>query len=201
MDSLLVMLPLLPFAFVGSFTPGPNNILVMSHGISHGLKATLPYQLGAGAACFIIIGGIVLLGAQLEKVLPLLLEFMKYAGCVYMLWLAWVVGTAAAPGTAADMDAEAPRQCAVTYRSGFFLQFVNPKFYLYTLTLAAVLAPAVHNALDVSLYGFVFSAIAVAGMWVWAAAGALLQNFLRRWYRATNTVMALALVWCAVSLF
>ena len=40
------MLTLLPFAFVASFTPGPNNILVMSRGVNEGLRATLAYQEG-----------------------------------------------------------------------------------------------------------------------------------------------------------
>ena len=210
---LLLSLSLLPFAVVGSFTPGPNNILVMSYGISHGLRATLPYQLGAGVACFIIIAGIVLAGAQLDKTLPVVMEITRYIGCAYMLWLAFVVARSPAPetspkeaqeeqaGTNAARTLDRRTFGAVSWRSGFVLQFINPKFYLYTLTLASVLAPAVRSGLDIGLSGFFFAFVAVAGMFCWAAAGALLQNFLRRWHRATSLGMALALVWCAVSLF
>ena len=206
MDILGAAGPLIPFAVVGSFTPGPNNILVMSHGISHGFRATLPYQMGMGVACMLIIGIVLLLGAQLEKVLPPVMVAMRYVGCAYMLWLAWVVGSSPAPavGNSPEGEAEAAQRIgrsAVTWRTGFVLQFINPKFYLYTLTLAAVLAPVVRSALDLSAYSVFFAVIAVAGTILWAAAGALLQNFLRRWHRATSLFMAAALVWCAVTLF
>lgn len=204
---LLPMLSLLPFAVVGSFTPGPNNILVMSYGISHGLRATLPYQAGAGLACLLIITGAVLAGAQLEKLLPPFMVGIKYIGCAYMLWLAWVVARSPAPqpqnstgDTAIPPKATPFGSSAVTYRSGFILQFINPKFYLYTITLTAVLAPAVRSPFDIGVIGMFFAAIAVAGMFAWASAGALLQHFLRRWHRASSIAMALALVWCAVTL-
>lgn len=190
-----LLLTLLPFSVIASFTPGPNNILVMSQGINSGFRSTVAYQLGAGVACFVIIGGVMLLGAQVEKALPAVINGMKYVGCAYMLWLAWVVATASPP----QAEISGQRQGA-GWRAGFALQFVNPKFYLYTLTLAAVLLPSTQGGLDISLYAFFFAAVGVAGMFTWALAGALLQGFLSRWHTAANACMGLALVWCAWSL-
>jgi len=51
MESLL---PFLLFAFVASITPGPTNILVLSHSSRRGLGATLPIifaPAGGGADC------------------------------------------------------------------------------------------------------------------------------------------------------
>ena len=44
MESLL---PFLLFSFVASITPGPTNILVMSHSSRRGLTATVPIIFGA----------------------------------------------------------------------------------------------------------------------------------------------------------
>lgn len=186
-----LLLTLLPFALIASFTPGPNNILVMSQGMQHGLRSTYAYQFGAGIACFVIIAAFITLGAQLSKLVPAVMSAMRVVGCFYMLWLAWMVATAKAA-------AEDGTRGAATFVSGFFMQFVNPKYYLYVLTLAAGLAPVAESGLERILYSIFFSALAVAGMFAWAASGALLQRFLLRWQRLANSVMGLALVWCAV---
>lgn len=186
------VLSLLPFACIASFTPGPNNILVMSLSIRHGLRGTLAYQLGAGLACFVITLALFLLGSRLEAVLPSLVSGMKYVGCAYMLWLAWLVVTAR-PGRA-DTAARVA-SCA----TGFLLQFVNPKYYLYVLTLTAVLVPKCTSDAQMLGCSLGFSLLAVAGMLVWAAAGAGLQRFFLRWHRQVNLVMGLALVWSALS--
>ena len=184
------MLTLLPFAFVASFTPGPTNILVMSRGVNEGLRATLAYQAGAGFACFLILFVCILFGVRLEQTLPALVSGVKYVGGAYMLWLAWLTARAQPPAAG---DAGAP----ATLTTGFVLQFVNPKYYLYVLTLAAVLAPATHSTTDIALCAFVFSLIAVIGMFIWAAAGALLQHVFLRWRRWVNAFLGLTLVWSA----
>ncbi|PTT65717.1 lysine transporter LysE, partial [Pseudomonas sp. HMWF007] len=49
------LLPFLLFAFVASITPGPTNILVLSHSSRRGLSATLPIIFGACAAAALIV--------------------------------------------------------------------------------------------------------------------------------------------------
>lgn len=191
-----LLLTLLPFAFIASFTPGPNNILVMSQGMRSGLRSTFAYQLGAGFSCFVIITVFLLLGARLEAVMPSLVVAMRYVGCIYMLWLAWLVGTAKPASAGAEGDRK-----AATALTGFLMQFVNPKYYLYVLTLAAALAPIAHSGSVIVFYSLFFSGIAVAGMFAWAASGSLLQSVLLRWYRPANAIMGLALVWCAWSIW
>lgn len=197
---------LLPFACIASFTPGPNNILVMSHSINSGIRSTMPYQAGVGVACFVIIAAVLALGAQVEKYIPSIIHIMRYVGCAYMLWLAWLVATARPEGPHRARASTLDEPCMTTrvtaargasFVSGVILQFVNPKFYLYVLTLAAVLIPSITHMLDILGYAGVFGGLAVAGTMAWAVAGAVLQRALVRWYRVTNAVMGLLLVWCA----
>lgn len=185
---------LISFAFIASFTPGPNNILVMSQSINHGLRATLPYQAGAGCACFFIMMLGLLLGHELEKVLPQVISLMTYVGCAYMLYLAFVVARSKPEAVGTP-----PRRAH--FWLGFGLQFVNPKYYLYVLTLVAVLVPLLPSMRGMVLAAVFFAFWAVGGMFAWALCGAMLQEFLRRHYRLANGIMALALVYCALSLF
>ncbi len=52
MDQLL---PFALFAFVASITPGPTNILVLSHSSRFGLTTTWPIILGACAAAALLV--------------------------------------------------------------------------------------------------------------------------------------------------
>lgn len=190
MDLLLL---LLPFAFVASFTPGPNNILVMSQGINFGFRSTVPYLIGAGAACFLIIGGALLAGAEVQKIIPIVLPTLKYVGCAYMLYLAWEIFTA--------MPAEEGQSSGTaSFTNGFLLQFLNPKFYLYTLVLVGALAPRIQNPVEAGLYSLFFAVLAMAAMFSWALSGAMLQNILRKHFRMANIVMSLSLVYCSITL-
>lgn len=185
---------LLSFAVITSFTPGPNNILCMTQGINGGLRSTFPYQTGLGIACTVLIGAGFFCGTGLAGHLPALLDALRYVGCAYMLYLAWCIFRAAPQqGDTADNR-------SATLRAGVIMQFVNPKFYLYVCTLTAVIAPLSLSALTLTGLALFFALIAVAGTMAWAVSGALLQNMLRRHYRMANTCMALALVYCALSL-
>ncbi len=49
------LLPFVLFALVATLTPGPTNILMLSHGARFGLRATLPLVLGACLAAALIV--------------------------------------------------------------------------------------------------------------------------------------------------
>jgi len=48
-------LSMLLYAFISSFTPGPNNIMAMLFANKYGFKQTLRFCLGVGAGFFVII--------------------------------------------------------------------------------------------------------------------------------------------------
>ncbi|MCT2910580.1 hypothetical protein [Weissella confusa] len=50
------MISFLIFVFVMSFTPGPNTIMAMVSGQNHGIKKSVPLNLG-------MLGGLVVIGA------------------------------------------------------------------------------------------------------------------------------------------
>lgn len=52
------------FAFVSTFTPGPNNIMLMTSGANVGFKRTIPHMLGItfGFGAMLILVGIGLMG-------------------------------------------------------------------------------------------------------------------------------------------
>ena len=91
---------LVAFAFVGSFSPGPNNAVLWASGISFGFRRTVPQIVGAALGVGSLVVGVAAgTGAFLEAVPPAALA-LKVAGSVYLLYVAWRVAGSGVIGRA-----------------------------------------------------------------------------------------------------
>lgn len=89
-----VFLALITFAFVMTFTPGPNNIMLAASGVNFGFTRTVPHMAGVSIGFLLLV---LACGTGLGLVfvaLPSLQLALKIAGAIYMLWLAIKVATA-----------------------------------------------------------------------------------------------------------
>ena len=89
------------------------------------------------------------------------------------------------------------------FLAGLLLQFINPKIYIYCImSMEAYILPFYHGqvlplcgfALLLAFIGFLFTLL-------WSAFGSIFKWLFSEHARLVNTVMALLLVYCAVSLF
>jgi threonine/homoserine/homoserine lactone efflux protein len=196
--SLDLLIALLGFAFVTSVTPGPNNMMLLASGVNFGLRRTVPHMLGIsiGHAVMVFLVGLGLAGVFTAW--PPALTVLKVASVAYMVWLAWKIAHAGAPGE--GRSAAAP----MTFLQAAAFQWVNPKAWAMALgaVSAYVTEPSVWAYAAVAL---VFAAVNLPSVTVWAAAG----QALRRWLdgpgrlRAFNWGMAGLLVlslWPVVTL-
>lgn len=86
-------LALFGFAFATSITPGPNNMMLFASGVNFGIRRTVPHMLGISSGFFTLLIGVGYgLGGLLETV-PLLYTAIKFAGGIYLLWIAWKMPT------------------------------------------------------------------------------------------------------------
>lgn len=93
MDSAAIA-GLMIFSLSAAFTPGPNNVMLTSSAATFGSRRILPHILGiaAGFAGLAVAGGFGLAG--LMKAVPQLHPALKFFGIVFLLYLAWKIGTA-----------------------------------------------------------------------------------------------------------
>ena len=88
------------FALVTSITPGPNNLMLLASGVNFGFKPTVPHLLGISAG-FLVMAFAVGLGlAEFFTRLPWLYGVLKWAGAIYLLYLAWRIANSAPPADA-----------------------------------------------------------------------------------------------------
>lgn len=177
------------YAFVTSVTPGPNNVMLMASGANFGFARTVPHMLGVGIGfgVMVFLVGVGLMGVFLA--LPYSDVTLKVVSVVYMLYLAWKIGTASGIS-----NGEA-RGRPMTFLQAAAFQWVNPK--AWSMALAAIsLYAASQTVLAVALVAAVFLLVNIPSVSLWAYAGTqvrrLLSNPAR--LRAFNIAMAVLLV-------
>ena len=119
--------PLALYAFVTSITPGPNNLMLASSGLTFGFRRTVPHIVGILGGCFVLIAVTGLgLGAVFQAE-PRLQLALKIAGAGYLLYLAWKFWRA---GELKDKGEGRP----LTLANAAIFQFVNPKALVMAIT-------------------------------------------------------------------
>jgi threonine/homoserine/homoserine lactone efflux protein len=174
-----LFLALIGFAFVTSVTPGPNNMMLLASGVNFGFRRTVPHMLGIsiGHAVMVFLVGLGIAGAFTAW--PPALTALKIASVAYMLWLAWKVAHAAAPG-----EGRAKGQ-PMSFLQAAAFQWVNPK--AWAMALGAVSAyVAVPSVWAYATVAGVFAAVNLPSVSVWAGAG----QALRRWLEGPGRLWA-----------
>ena len=187
------LLALAGFSIASSFTPGPNNLMLMASGANFGLRRSLPHMMGVtlGFAAMVVLMGLGLAGLILA--VPQLMVVLKIVSVVYMLWLAWKVAHAAAPQAGGPGGKGAGHPTTFLQAAGF--QWVNPKAWAMALTANAVYAPQ-GLLWDVGIVGLVLGLVSLPSVAVWAWAGQVVQRWLAnpRALALFNWTMAVLLV-------
>ncbi|MGU3575697.1 LysE family translocator [Brucellaceae bacterium C25G] len=179
------------FAFVTSITPGPNNLMLLASGVNFGFRRTLPHMLGIGVGFFSLLLGVGLgLGALLEMV-PMLYLALKFAGGLYMLYLAYKIATASSVGESKKTDGK-----PMTFLQAAAFQWVNPKAWVMAVTGIATYVSHENYWLSLVMVSSVFALVNLPSVSAWAGFGTLLRNWLSDPVRLKffNIVMALLLV-------
>jgi threonine/homoserine/homoserine lactone efflux protein len=162
---------LISFAFVTSVTPGPNNLMLMASGANFGFRRTIPHMCGiaVGFTVMAVLLGVGLVG--LFRAFPVAYTILKVVSVGYMLWLAWKIAHAAAPGEGAAAGTP------MTFLQAAAFQWVNPK--AWAMALGALTAYAPDQSLSaVIIVAAVFGAVNLPTVSVWAAAGQGVRRFL-----------------------
>ncbi|MGI9405968.1 MAG: LysE family translocator [Hyphomicrobiaceae bacterium] len=179
------------FAFVASFTPGPNNVMLLASGVNYGFRRTVPHMAGIVFGFPLLLTSIGLGLGALFQAYPPLGEALKWFGVAYMLYLAWRIANAGAPAS----EAGGAGQPLTLFEAAAF-QWVNPKGWIMGISAVATYSIADRYFASVALIALTFGLIAAGVTSTWAFFGVTLRRVLRddRWRRIFNVAMALLLV-------
>lgn len=180
------------FALAASISPGPVNVVALSSGVFHGLRATLRHVAGAtlGFVLLLVLAGLGL--AELLRGWPAAAALIRWAGVAFLLWMGWALWRS--DGGIADDDPPS----APSFFQGAAMQWLNPKAWV--AALAGVGAYAGDDPARLWIFAGIYFVICFLSVACWAYAGARLRRLLadRRRMRLFNRAMAALLAASAV---
>ncbi|MDH4412234.1 MAG: LysE family translocator [Rhizobium sp.] len=188
------LIALVLFAFATSITPGPNNMMLFASGVNFGFRRTIPHMLGIGAGFLSLLIGVGMgLGAVLHAYPPAFIA-LKVAGGLYLLWIAWKIGSSRSMG-----EGEAKAR-PMTFLGAAAFQWVNPKAWVMAVTAMAVYPNPEHYALTVAIVALVFAAVNVPSVSTWAGFGSALREWLSvpvrlKWFNITMAMLLVLSLW------
>jgi threonine/homoserine/homoserine lactone efflux protein len=191
MMSHQLLLAFIVFAVVMFFTPGPNNIMLLTSGLNFGFRRTLPHLAGVvfGFAFMIAVSGLGL-GAVFTAC-PLLQTILKYAGAAYLVYLAVAIALSGPP-----TPGEGERRRPMTFFGAALFQWINVKGWVMvigTITAYAAIASYPWNILLQVALSLLIGWVSCAA---WVLCGTSLQSLVKSpvVVRTFNIVMALLLL-------
>lgn len=187
--SLLIAFVL--FATVMFFTPGPNNIMLLSSGLTYGFRRTLPHILGITVGFAFMVGAVGLGLGTIFIAYPVLQTILKYAGVAYLIYLAAHI----AMSEPVEPDQDNGRG-PMTFWGAAMFQWVNAKGWVMVIgTITAYAAIAAYPWNIVIQVGLSLL-LGVLSCTAWAFFGSALRPILtsRRAVRTFNMIMAVLLL-------
>ena len=185
----------LSYAIVTAVTPGPNNIMSMSNAGRQGFRKTLPFNFGIWIGFSLVMLMCTFFCNTLSTLIPKIKTLMLFIGAAYILYLAWKTFKSS------SVIEEDERHG--NFISGLVLQFVNPKIYIYCIvSMEAYILPYYHGEWNMLIFfALLLAFIGFAFTLLWSLFGSVFKMLFSKYAKITNAIMALLLVYCAISLF
>jgi threonine/homoserine/homoserine lactone efflux protein len=161
-------------AFVGSFTPGPNNMIATVTGANYGFRAAVPHIFGVpfGFASMLIAGAAGV--AALLLTYPFIAALIKWAGIAYLLFIAWQLARPHVTGEESNRPAMKP----LSFWQSAAFQYVNPKAWMLAAATAGSFMADNAKLASIVTIVIVFSIAAMGSVITWVLVGAALRNWL-----------------------
>mgnify|MGYP002344501689 FL=1 len=186
----------LSYVIITTFTPGPNNIMAMTNAGRYGFKNSIRFNTGVFFGVLIIMVLSSFLGVMLYKLIPSIKPIMTFVGSLYILWLAWKIYRSK------PHSEDESKNDTNTFSSGLLLQFVNVKVIIYCITIVSnFIVPYYNSVLALGFFSVILPFVSFLSTCSWALFGSVFHKFLVKHERTANTIMALLLVYCAVSFY
>jgi threonine/homoserine/homoserine lactone efflux protein len=178
------------FAAVMFFTPGPNNIMVMSSGLTYGFRRTLPHIAGVVIGFAFMVGAVGLGFGTVFIAFPVLQIILKYAGAAYLVYLAVMIAMSGPPKP--GETGKGP----MTFWQGAMFQWVNVKGWVAIIGTITAYAAIANFPLNIVLQVVIFLLMGTASIITRTLFGSALRPFLTspRAVRGFNIAMALLLL-------
>jgi len=181
----------LAFMVVMYFTPGPNNIMLLASGLTYGFRRTIPHIAGIVIGFAFMVAAVGLGLGTVFLAYPILQTILKYAGAVYLVYLAAVIAMSG-PTTPDGESGRGP----MTFWGAAMFQWINAKGWVIVIGTITAYAAIAQFPLNIAIQTLISLIVGTVSTVVWALFGSALRPVLtsERLVRAFNILMAILLL-------
>lgn len=187
---------LIVFLFPLAYSPGPGNMFFAANGARFGLRATLPANAGYHIATWFVTAAIGFGALAAFASYPRIFQILKYAGSLYVLWLAWTLFISAEHKSTATAR-------PAGFGAGVLLLLLNPKAYVIIALMFTqfVATDGTGQWQLIILITTIFTLNNLCAFLAWTAAGDRLaarfrdETSARRINRVFGIILAMVAIW------
>jgi threonine/homoserine/homoserine lactone efflux protein len=193
------LIPLALFSLAGTYTPGPNTIMLTASGQAFGFRRSIPHMLGIIVGCVTLFTAFGFGLAQIFQLYPQLHQALRIAGAAYLLYLAWRILRAGDPAG----NGEA-RAAPLTLLEAAAFQWVNVKALTLAVGIVSAFTTVGGNQMaEVALIVAVFTLVMMPSLPIYVLFGVAIRSLLKsdRSRAIVNTIMAALVALSVVLLF
>ena len=186
-----LLIAFIVFAVVMFITPGPNNIMVLSSGLTYGFRRTVPHIAGITIGFAFMIAAVGLGFGTVFIAYPGLQSILKYAGAAYLVYLAVAIAMSGPP-----KPDEANTRGPMTFLGAAMFQWVNVKGWVMVIGTITAYAAIARFPWNIAIQTALALGLGMASTSIWTLFGSALRPVLtsERTVRAFNVVMAILLL-------
>jgi len=179
------------FAAVMFFTTGPNNIMLLSSGLTYGLRRSLPHIAGVAIGFAFMVAAMGLGLGAVFVAYPVLQAVLKYAGLAYLVWLAAAIALSGPVRPGQDN-----RRGPMTFRAAALFQWINIKGWVIAIGSLTAYAAIASFPWNIAIQAALMLFMGTLSSLTWALFGSSLRPLLSSplMVRVFNIVMAVLLL-------
>ena len=156
------------------FTPGPNNLMLMTSSARFGIGRTVPHMIGIclGFPLMVFVVGLGL--GEIFEQFPVLKTILKFAAAAYFLWMAWTL-------LGLKLHEAGGGERPMQLHEAALFQWVNPKAWAMAVSLVALaVEPGAGRLWSIVLITLGCLLIGPFSSGLWMVFGQQLETLLKR---------------------
>ncbi len=187
-----LLLAFVVFATVMFFTPGPNNIMLLSSGLTYGFRSTLPHVAGITFGFAFMVGTVGLGLGTVFIAYPVLQTILKWGGIAYLVYLAAAIAMA----DPVKPEEGGRRKGPMTFIGAAMFQWINAKGWVIVISTITAYAAIASFPWNIAIQVGICLILGAFSCSAWAMFGSALRPLLSSplKVRTFNIVMAILLL-------
>lgn len=182
------LLAMFTFSLAMSISPGPVNMIILSSGINHGTRKTIPYVSGATIGFTLLLLFIGLGFFEFIKTYPSFLNYLAIGGSLFIMYMGYKIASS-------KPELEVKKREAPKFYEGFLLQWLNPKAWIACISGVSIFS-SIESYSPFFTFTTVYFFVCYASLAAWALLGDKVSVLLNSTFRLRlfNIAMGLLLI-------